>query len=499
MTNFIPGNGPSNAKLMVIGTAPGKDDDEIPFCGASGDMVADMLEKAGISRSDVYFTNVCKVRPPNDKLERLNEYGKTLDEFITILWNEISAIKPNSILTLGEVPLKTLTGKFGIKSYRGSILPSTRGYPKVIPSIHPGSLLEHKGDGMWKWRDKTYFQLDFNKAVRESEFQDFRSIPKRNLWVCKHSYDFVQYLLRHKDQDKLAIDIETYKATPLCIGLAFTGNEAISIPLVDLLSDVNPSGITLTEMTNIWKILLEVLNNDKIKKIGQNFKFDERILRNFGFRIKGFYSDTMLKFHEIYSEFPKSLEFQTSILTNEPFYKSEGREYNPKKDDLSRLLLYNAKDAAVTREIDDILEEELIEKGLKEYFYNFRMKTHEFYMNIEDNGILLDKARHSNVVAKYRARLKITDEMLYKLVGREFNIDSSPQVCNLLYNELNLPKRTERRANGTSSLTANENALMTLSANVKMSTEKKEIVQAIMKHRGIQKTLGTYLGVPKHE
>jgi uracil-DNA glycosylase family 4 len=500
MPNFIPGDGPSSARLMVIGEAPGGHEDEqgIPFCGPSGDLVNEMLEKAGISRSDVYVTNVCKIRPPNNELRRISEYGKTLNDFIPILWNEINAIKPNAILALGDTALKVLTGKTGISKYRGSILQSINGYPKVIPSVHPANLLQHHSEGMWHWKDKAYFQLDFNKAVKESTFQDFSSILKRNLWVCRHSFDLMQFLIRHKDHEKVALDIESYRATPICIALAFTKDEAISIPLVDIMSSENSAGITLTEMTNIWKIILEVLQNDKIKKIGQNFKFDERILNCFGFRIKGFNSDTMLKFHELYSEFPKSLEFQTSILTNEPYYKSEGREYNPKKDDLSRLLLYNAKDAAVTREIEDILEEEIIEKGLSEYFYNFRMKTHYFYMQIEDNGILLDKNRHKEVVGKYKNRLKLNDETLYKLVGREFNIDSSAQCCDLLYNELKLPKRTKRRANGSSTLTADEEALMTLCANVKMSTEKKEIIHCMMTHRSIGKTLGTYLGVPKN-
>ena len=500
MSNFIPGNGPSTAKLIVVGEAPGKTEEEqgIPFCGPSGAIVNEMLEDAGISRSEVYVTNVIKFRPPNNDLVRLKETGKSIEDFVPILWNEINAIKPNAILALGDLALKTLTGKQGIIKYRGSILPSINGFPKVIPSIHPANLLEHRtSGGMWHWRDKTYFQLDFNKAVSESKFKDFSSIPERNLWICRHSYDFIKYLIRNESRDKCALDIETYKATPLCIALSFQPSEAVSIPLVDLLSDLNPNGVTLTEMVNIWDILLEFLANERIKKIGQNFKFDQKILSTFGFKIKNFYSDTMLKFHTLYPEFPKSLQFQTSIFTNEPYYKDEGREYNPKKDDISKLLLYNARDAAVTKEIDEVEEEELIEKGLFEHFYNNIMPLHEFYMHIEDNGLLLDKERHKIVVQKYRDKLEINDSTLYKLVGREFNIDSSAQVCNLIYNELKLPQRTERRANGKSSLTANENALMTLSANVKMGVEKKEILQGIIKHRKIQKSLGTYLGVPK--
>lgn len=497
--NWIPGEGNSSAKLMIIGEAPGRSEDEQqrPFVGASGQLVNDMLLLAGIHREECYVTNIVKVRPPDNDLKRLKETGHKIEEFIPIIWQEIESIQPNCILALGDTALHYITGKDKITKWRGSIIQSIKGYPKVVPSIHPANLLEHRKEGMFHWRDKAYIQLDFNKAKRESEFKDF-NLPKRNLWVCRNSFQLGQFLLRHQSATNLALDIETFKATPLCIALAFTKDEAVSIPLVDLLSPTNPKGITLTEMTNIWKLLLEFLANEKIKKIGQNFKFDYRILESFGFKVRGFYSDIMLKFHTLYCEFPKSLQFQTSILTDEPYYKDEGREYNPKKDDLSRLLLYNAKDAAVTKEIDDLLEEELIERGIRDYFYQSVMPLHELYMYIESNGILLDKERHLEVIEKYQGLLKNNDTVLFEAVSYDFNVDSNSQVCQLLYNELKLPQRVRRRANGTSTLTADENALMTLIANAKCGEDKKNIIRGIQRHRAIQKTLGTYLGVNKN-
>jgi uracil-DNA glycosylase family 4 len=498
MPNFVPGDGPSSAKLVVVGEGPGKWEDEYvkPFCGPSGELVNSMLAEAGTSRDEVYVTNVCKIRPPDNDLSRLGEYGRTIEEFIPILWNEINSIGPNAVLALGDTALKYLTGKTGITKYRGSILESINGYPKIIPSIHPANLLEHRREGMFKWKDKVYIQLDFNKAVKESEFKEFR-LPQRNVWICKHSYDLIKFIERNRGRS-CALDIETYKALPLCLALSFHPAEAVSIPLLDLLSNLNPDGISLSEMTQIWDVLLRFLNDETIRKIGQNFKFDEKILCSYGLKLQGFNSDTMLKFHTLYCEFPKRLEFQTSILTNEPYYKSEGREYNPKKDKLSRLLLYNARDAAVTKEIDEILEGELEEKGLKDYFYNFTMKLHYFYMKLESNGLLLNRERYNEIVAKYKVKLKENDESLQRLVGYEFNTDSNPEYCNILYNQLKFPKRTERRSSGKSTLSANEKALLSLIANVKCSEEKKDVPRLMLRHRAIRKTLSDYLGVPKN-
>lgn len=499
--NWINGEGPSTAKLIVVGEAPGKNEDLYgkPFVGQSGQMVNEFLQKAGISRNEVYVTNVCKIRPPNNEIGRLSEYGKTIADFEPILWNEINAIQPNAILALGDTALKTLTGKTGITKYRGSILQSIQGFPKVIPTVHPAALLEHSGEAVFKWSSRLYIQADFKRAVEESNFKDFSSIPQRNLWVCRDVMSFMKFVERNRSASHLALDIETYKASPLCIGLSFEPSEAISIPLVDLKDNDNMAGISLNELSHIWQILIEVLQNEKTKKIGHNFKFDETILRCFNFNIRNFYSDTMLKFHTLYPELPKALEFITSLFTFEPYYKSEYKEYNPKKDDFSRILLYNAKDAAVTREIDTVLERELEESGLQDYYYNFEMKLHYFYSRLESYGIQLHKPTYETVIQKYKDKLKNEDEQLIKLIAQPINLDSSPQICNLLYNELKMPQRTRRRAKGKSTLSADEKAITSLLLNAIKNETHKEILRGILKHRATQKTLGTYLGVPKNE
>ena len=497
--NWINGEGSSTAKLMLVLDYPSRSDDDKHWTGQGGQLVTEMLQKAGVSRSEIFITYVCKICPPAKDIGRLSELGKSIADFEPILWNEINAIQPNAILALGELSLKTLTGKQGITKYRGSILQSIQGFPKVIPTIHPAALLEHSGEAVFKWSSRLYIQADFKRVVEESNFKDFSSIPQRNLWVCRDVMSFMKFVERNRSASHLAIDIETFKSTPLCIGLSFEPSEAISIPLQDLLSEENPNGIGMNELSHIWEILIEVLQNEKTKKIGHNFKFDETILRTFHFNIQNFYSDTMLKFHTLYPEIPKSLEFITSLFTYEPYYKSEYREYNPKKDDFSRILLYNAKDAAITREIDKVLEEELQESELYRYFYEHVIKLHYFYTKLESYGIQLHEETYKNVIQKYKDKLKCEDEQLVNLIAHPINLDSSPQVCNLLYNELKMPKRTRRRAKGHSSLSADEKAITSLLLNAVKNEIHKEILRGILKHRSNQKTLGTYLGVPKNE
>src|SRR3990167_3750771 len=110
---YVPGHGSSSAKLMIVAEATGKHEEEqgFPLVGPTGQLVNEFLTNAGVSRPEVYCTNVIKIRPPGNDLKRLHEYNKTIDEYIPQLWEEIQAIQPNCIIALGNLALTTITGK----------------------------------------------------------------------------------------------------------------------------------------------------------------------------------------------------------------------------------------------------------------------------------------------------------------------------------------------------------------------------------------------------
>src|SRR5207245_14873 len=180
-------------------------------------------------------------------------------------------------------------------------------------------------------------------------------------------------------------------------------------PLFNILSPSNPTGISRSDMTMIWKAIAEILFDPHIQKIGQNFKFDESLLEtcvnrtaNFGMKVYGFYFDTMLAFKTLYPELPARLEFISSVLTEEPYYKDEGKEFNPKKDKLDRLLLYNAKDAAVTYEVYEREMEELNDSNNINSSFDRITPLHTFYSRIQHRGIRQNQEVKKNLDKKYR-------------------------------------------------------------------------------------------------
>lgn len=209
---IVYGVGPSDARLIAIGEALGKSEDEQgkPFVGAAGEILDDLLLGAKIDRRKIYITNVVKVRPPENKLDRLSEIpnpetgkGYTIEDFLPLLWREIEAIKPNVILGLGSTALQYVAGKHGksngITEWRGSIISALDSRPtKCVFTYHPAALFDrdrdqHSGEGAFSWRFKAIMQFDFIRAREQSLFPEIRK-PDRYIKICRHSVDLWRFL-----------------------------------------------------------------------------------------------------------------------------------------------------------------------------------------------------------------------------------------------------------------------------------------------------------------
>src|ERR1051326_3446303 len=145
---YVGAEGPANARLAAIGEAPGAEEERLgrPFVGSTGKIVEDLLSSLGMPREEVYLSNVVKIRPPGNNLEALNLIGKSIDDFIPQLQEEITKLSPNAVIAFGNTALTALTGLKGIEKYRGSILPCSFHSTKIIPTIHPAWLLHSEGE-----------------------------------------------------------------------------------------------------------------------------------------------------------------------------------------------------------------------------------------------------------------------------------------------------------------------------------------------------------------
>ena len=146
------GEGKPKCNIMLIGEAPGADEEEQgrPFVGKAGKNLMGFLNAAGLKREDVYLTNVVKIRPfklstkTGGKINRPPE-REEISFFVPFLKMEIEAINPNLIVTLGNVPLQTVTDdkKATIGEYHGKII--YVGENRIFPMYHPAAVIYNRG------------------------------------------------------------------------------------------------------------------------------------------------------------------------------------------------------------------------------------------------------------------------------------------------------------------------------------------------------------------
>ena len=149
-TNVVFGVGDQTARLMIVGEAPGKNEDlqGEPFVGAAGHLLDELLAGIDITRPEVYIANVLKCRPPNNRDPAPDEVERCLP----YLLRQIELIQPKVICALGRHALRSLTGyKGGITKVRGSSMEFLRW--RVIPTFHPAYLLRNPAAKREAWED----------------------------------------------------------------------------------------------------------------------------------------------------------------------------------------------------------------------------------------------------------------------------------------------------------------------------------------------------------
>jgi len=109
--NAVPGEGSMKLGIMIVGEAPGAAEDEAgrPFVGAAGQLLTETLVRLGVSRGDVYITNVVKCRPPDNRTPTREE----VEACLPYLLRQITLLRPRRIIALGLVSARTLLSLMG--------------------------------------------------------------------------------------------------------------------------------------------------------------------------------------------------------------------------------------------------------------------------------------------------------------------------------------------------------------------------------------------------
>lgn len=521
----VPPAGPFNARVMIVGEAPGDREEQQlqPFVGASGMELNRMLQEAGISRSECFLTNLCKERPPRNEISLWlrkslkfptkvsKDDGKRISagvdprtfvpfrgmlvdprvrEGFEELKKEVSLVNPSIIIPVGNSSMWALTGKWGIVKWRGSHLRTDFGPWRVIPTYHPAAVLRQ-----WDWRAITV--SDLRRASRFRNGADYS--PPEYRFQLRPSFDLATNLLLQligraetgQDVLRLSFDIETRAGHIACAGISWSPVDAICIPFMCI--ERKEGYWSLEEEARIVSLLAALLTHPRVRVVGQNIIYDSQYTWKWWHFVPRVDQDTMISHHSIFSDLPKSLAFQASMYADHyVFWKDEGKDWQKNMNE-EELWHYNCLDCVYTDEVGKVELETVNRLGLQNV-HSFQQSMFWPVLRAMQLGIRIDTRRRDAMILEVQGEIEKREAFIAKILGHPLNPDSPKQMHALFYTDFRMPVQLKRGKPGEPSKpTLEDEALRKLSS---LEPLLQPLVNAILDIRTLRKFLSNFLCRP---
>jgi len=455
------------------------------FSGSSGNLLSSLFAPFGIKTSNIYATHYFKIpipglASPSKKIKaQALQNAVQAEDWDSLLRDEISAINPNVIVACGALALKFLTEESGIKKWRGSILHLHPRFGndkiKVIPIYSPREI--------WQDDDKpfVYTQWDCGRVTKIKDYFE-RYQPVETVWICNTANGIREWWKRGRNSEFITNDIETHHGFITCTGFSHDGAEAFSIPLL-VGNKVDYMG-----QGERYKAIKEIIESGH-PIVNQNIKYDWKVYESYGLDFKNIVGDTMLMAHCIYPELPKGLDFLASIYTDHPYYKDEGKKFDPRLHNIDRLLKYNARDALVTWQIWKLQQDD--SKAFKTYsFYHEKVHPCFFiYKKMDDFGMRVDQSQRDKLKAKYYPQLEEIEQTISLVAEEKINIASPTQVGRFVYDILKCPPKRHQTPSGNLVYSTDEETLEDLYVNKVTDSGRKTLLHSVIRARKLNKII----------
>ncbi|TET42634.1 MAG: DNA polymerase I [Elusimicrobia bacterium] len=335
------------------------------------------------------------------------------------------------------------------------------------------------------------------KLLQELEFKGLivELIPQEE----KHKINY-KGIFNQKEFEALLEELE--KAPLVSLDLETTGTDPMRAAIVGISFALEPYIAFYIPVAHSYlgvpkqlekKYVLErlkpILENSKIKKYGQNIKYDLIVLKREGIDLQGVYFDSMIASYVLnpskmnHNLGDIALEYLNYKMTPTSELIGKGKKaITMDMVEVERVIHYACADADIVLRVAQIMERELKDKELDKLFYEVEMPLLEVLAEMEMNGVIIDMDYLAQLSQDFSVRLKEEQKEIYKSSGQEFNINSPKQLSFILFEKLKLPvvRRTK-----TGPSTSGE-VLLQLA-------EKHKLPFLIIEYRELQKLKSTYI------
>ena len=337
---------------------------------------------------------------------------------------------------------------------------------------------------------------ELNDFFKELEFDsmiddDFKKSDLRDTKysIINNKKDFIRLKKSLSRIKEFSLDLETTSINALDaeivgIAISYNSDEGFYIPLS------HETDIDQLDLNYVLENLKEILESSKIKKIGQNLKYEILVFKNYSINLGGIYFDTMVASHfldsslQSYSLDNLSRRFlDHKMLSYKDITKIEKKEIPFKQVPVDVAMNYACEDSDITYKLYCIFKDKLLDKDLLVQFHKNEMPFVSVLANLESNGVFIDSKKLNDISAKFEKKINKIEKTIYKSIGYEFNINSTLQLRDILFDKLKLKpfKKTKKGEFSTDS------------ESLQSIEDQHSIVKEILAYRFYSKLKSTYL------
>ena len=349
----------------------------------------------------------------------------------TLIANKDKALLSKKLVTLkNDVPLKNNPNEFLIKEINKDKLYN------FLREMEFNRLLSQV--------------ISFYGEPKNKNFKEKEIIKKNNI-VNRKSYKTIlkesqldELIKKLNEKVVIAVDTETSSLNPqeadlIGISLCYDTNKAYYIP-------IGHKEITELKKEIVLKKLKLILEDPSIKKVGQNIKYDFIIFKKCGIELNPI-DDTMLLSYTLDAgnnrhnmDILSELHLSHKTISYKDLVGTGKKQLNFSEVDIKSATEYAAEDADITLRLYEILYKRVLDEKLEKIYELFEKPMIKILSKLETSGIKVDETYLKNLSKKFEERLIRIEKEIYKLSGKKFNIGSTKQLGEIIYNELKIAK-----------------------------------------------------------
>jgi DNA polymerase I len=427
-----------------------------------------------------------------DNLRKALDWLPTARELITIrtdigIQESLTDLSPQPI---DKPKLAELFDRFEFKSWRRELdnMPDSAGALPVSPSpsasLHP---LPSKGEGLF---DSPRPQAGEGQGERGNVTINYQPITTRNYETILSNAQLDAWLEKLNEAELICVDTETTSLDPMTakiVGVSFAvePGSAAYLPLTHDYFDA-PQQLNFAESLAKIKPILE---NEKIKKVGQNLKYDQHVLANHGIVLNGIAHDTMLQSYVFESHKTHGMDALSERhlgivpISFESVAGKGAKAVTFNQVTVETAAEYAAEDADITLQLHAAMHPIIANDEKLNFIYEkIEMPSSTCLFTIERNGVLIDSQMLNSQSNEIGLKLIALENHAYELAGQPFNLASPKQLQEILFDKLGI-KPTKKTPSGAPS--TDEDVLQELALD-------HPLPKVLLEYRGLAKLKSTY-------